>query len=527
MAQVSGFALSAELDAGGALGGPVRVADPSYGGSIEHTISFGPFRLLPGRRLLLEADREVHIGSRALDILIALLERPGDLITRSELMARVWPHTVVVEANLTVHVGALRRALGDGQGGSRYLVTTPGRGYRFVGPVTLSDLNAAAAQAAAVQPAHNLPILMTRLVGRGGLVAKLTKQLPQHGFITLAGPGGIGKTSVALALATGLAGTYTHGVWWADLASLRNPDHVPAALAAVLGIDLGLKDDAISELIAALKPKHMLLVLDSCEHVIGTAARLAIGLRKAAPGVQILATSREPLCSEGECVCRLLPLASPPPSATLGVAEALEFPAVQLFVERAAATMNDFEFNDSDTPVVADICRKLDGIPLAIELAATRVDALGLRGLAARLADRARLLTIGSRTGLARHQTMRAAFDWSYELLSETERLVLRRLAIFVGAFSLEGPAMAVAGRGINASDFVDCIANLVMKSLVSADISGATPLYRLLDTTRAYALEKLSESGESDEIVYRHAEYFRNLFVGAEKRWAPRQNAE
>ncbi len=516
MAQVSGFALPAELDSSAAMRVPIRVPDPPGGASTEHVISFGPFRLLPSRRLLLEADREVHVGSRALDILIALLERPGDLVTRAELMARVWPHTVVVEANLTVHVGALRRALGDGQGGNRYLVTTPGRGYRFVGPVTLSELNPPAAPAAAVKPIHNLPVLMTRLVGRADLVGKLTRQLPQHGFITLAGPGGIGKTSLALTVAEALAGAYEDGVWWVDLAPLGTPALVPVALAAVLGIDVGSEDHALSGLIAALKTKRMLLVLDSCEHVLGVAARLAIGLRKAAPGVQILATSREPLSAEGECVSRLLPLKTPPTASVLTVVEALEFPAVQLFVERAAASMNDFEFNDSDTPIVADICRKLDGIPLAIELAATRVDALGLRGLAARLDDRAKLLTIGSRTGLARHQTMRSAFDWSYELLNETERLVLRRLAVFAGAFSLEGPAATVAAPEINASDFVDCIANLVMKSLVAADVSGATPMYRLLDTTRAYALEKLAESGESEQIAYCQAEYFRNLFLSA-----------
>lgn len=518
MAQVSGFALPAELDAGGASGRLIRVPDPSGSVLSERMISFGPFRLLPSQRLLLEADREVRVSSRALDILIVLLERPGDLVTRAELMTRVWPETVVVEANLTVHVGALRRALGDGQGGSRYLVTTPGRGYRFVGPVTLSEFNASpVAQTAAVKPMHNLPVLTTRLLGRSDLVTKLTRQLPQNGFITVTGTGGIGKTSLALAVAAALVGAYEHGIWWIDLAPPGTQALVPVALAALLGIGAGSDDYAILSLIAALKTKRMLLVLDNCEHLIGVAARLAVGLRKAAPGVQILATSREPLSAEGESVCRVLPLKSPPKSTILSVSEALEFPAVQLFVERASAINDDFEFNDHDALIIADICRKLDGIPLAIELAATRVDALGLRGLAARLADRSKLLTIGNRTGLSRHETMRAALDWSYELLNGTERLVLRRLAVFAGAFSLEGLATALAVPEINASDFVDCIANLVMKSVVLADISEATPLYRLLDTTRAYALEKLEECGESEQISYCQTQSCRNLFLSTE----------
>jgi predicted ATPase/DNA-binding winged helix-turn-helix (wHTH) protein len=509
----------------GALDAPDR-ALASITGSTERVISFGPFRLLTNQRLLMEADREVRVGSRALDILIALLEQPGELVTRSELMARVWPDTFVVEANLTVHVAALRRALGDGQGGNRYLVTIPGRGYRFVGLVTLSDLNAPGAQAA-TKPAHNLPGPLTRLIGRGDIVDNLIGELPQHGFITIAGPGGIGKTSVALMVGAGLMGHYEHGIWWVDLAPLGTPDLVPSAVAAVLAMDIR-SEDAISGLIAELKDKHLLLVLDSCEHVIGVAATLATGLRKAAPGVQILATSREPLRAEGERVRRLSSLESPPISAILTAVEALEFPAVQLFVERAAATMDDFEFNDADAPIVTNICRKLDGIPLAIELAATRVDALGVRGLSARLDDQARLLTIGSRTGgLPRHHTMRATLDWSYELLTEPKRIVLRRLAIFAGGFSLEAAAAVVAEPNTDASEFVDRIANLVMKSLVAADIGGPTPLYRLLDTTRAYALEKLTESGEREEIACRHAEYFRDLFVVAKAEWDTLPTAE
>jgi DNA-binding winged helix-turn-helix (wHTH) protein len=344
--------------------------------STEREISFGPFCLLPNQRLLTKAGKEVRVGSRVLDILIALLEHPGKLITRRELMERVWPQTVVVEANLNVNVAALRRVLGDGQDGNRYLVTIPGRGYRFVGSVTLSDFNHQDPEA--FRPANDLPTPIARLFGRDEIVKQLTGELRQHGFVTITGPGGIGKSSVALAVAAELMGNYKHGIFWADLASIEAPDHVPSTVADVLGVETRA-EDAISGLVAELKDKDVLLVLDNCEHLVAAVAYLAIVLLKAAPGLKLLVTSRRPLCAAGERVRRLMPLESPPTSTCLDAAEAIEFPALQLFVECAAARMNDFEFSDSDVPMIATICRRLDGVPLAIELAATLVDALGVR----------------------------------------------------------------------------------------------------------------------------------------------------
>jgi predicted ATPase len=280
-------------------------------------------------------------------------------------------------------------------------------------------------------------------------------------------------------------------------------------------------------LLAYLKDKQMLLVLDSCERVIDAAAALAEQVFHRAPGVHILTTSRESLRAEGERVQRLLPLEVPPASAKITADEAMSFSAIQLFVERATASADGFRLSDADALVVAEICRRLDGIALAIELAAGRVDVLGLQGLAAHLDDRFRLLTRGRRTALPRHQTLSATLDWSYELLSELERVVLRRLAVFAGAFTLTAASTVASNVEVAASDVADCVANLVAKSLVTADFSGATVTYRLFETMRAYALEKLNASGERSAVGRRHAEYFRDLFVHAELEWEKQSPAE
>jgi DNA-binding winged helix-turn-helix (wHTH) protein len=374
--------------------------------SADHAISFGPFRLVPSQQLLLEDDKPVRLGSRALDILIALAERPSEVVSKEELIARVWPGTFVEEGNLRVHIAALRRALGDGQAGKRYVVNVPGRGYRFVAPVALSaEQRSQAPPPSTPTRAHDLPASSTRMLGRADTVNSLISQLTQRRFITLVGPGGIGKTTVALAVADGSAGSYHGGVRFIDLAPLSDPLLVPSALAFVLG--LGIRsDNPIPGLVAFLRDKEMLLVLDGCEHVIDAAASLAEQLFRGAPGVRILATSREPMRAEGERVLRLSPLGVPAASGGLTAAQAMTYPAIQLFVERATESLDTFELTEADAPVIVDICRRLDGIALAIELAAGRVDAFGVRGLAALLDDRFRILTRGRRTALPRHQTL-------------------------------------------------------------------------------------------------------------------------
>ena len=357
-----------------------------------------------------------------------LVERAGELVTKEELVARVWPDTVVDESNLRAQMAALRKALGDGRDGARYVATVPGRGYRFVAPVARSTEPVTRGELGA--GAQELPVRLVRTVGRAEVVAAIGSRLQRRRFLTIVGPAGIGKTTVALAVAEALSASYEHGAAYLDLAASSDARLAPSALAAALGL-ASISEDPVPGVIAHLRDRQMLLVLDSCEHVVEAAAVMAEQILKGAPGIHLLATSREPLRAEGESVHRLAPREVPLPSSELTAAEALTFSAVELFVERAAAGLDGFALTDANAPLVAEICSRLDGIALAIELVAGRVDALGVAGVAARLDDRFRLLTSGRRTALPRHQTLSAALDWSYEFLPEEERALLRRLAVF------------------------------------------------------------------------------------------------
>jgi predicted ATPase/DNA-binding winged helix-turn-helix (wHTH) protein len=491
----------------------------------ERAFSFGPFRFLPTRQLLLEGETPVRLGSRAVELLAALVERPGELVSKSELFARVWPNTVVEESNLKVHIAALRRALGEGQPGRRYVATVSGRGYRFVAPVGISEPEMPPPRGTAEPLAHNLPAASTRTIGRAGTIDALRRQLPQRRFITVVGPSGIGKTTVALATVEALLETYEHGVCFVDLAPLGDPQFVPSTLASALG--LTIPGNGVSALTSYLRDKRMLILLDSCDHVIETAAMLAEQIVSAAPGLHVLTTSREPLRAKGEHVHRLSPFENPPASPSLTAAEALAFPAVQLFVERAAACLEGFQLSDADAPIVAEICRKLEGIALAIELAATRIDAFGLRELSELLNDRFRLLKQGRRTTLARHRSLAAALDWSYDFLPPSEQVLLRRFSVFAGDFTLESACAVVSDRSIAGAEIVEGVANLVAKSLLTADVGDVVVRYRLLETTRAYAFQKLAESGEADLVARRHAEHHRDLFGRAEAEWDAKPTAE
>jgi len=480
--------------------------------STARTISFGPFRLFPTQRRLLHADKTVPLGSRALDILIALVERPGELFSNDELMARIWPNTFVEPANLTVHIAALRRALGDRRDDNRFLVNIPGRGYRFVAPVRFADnLRPSVLAATGIKPEHNLPIRLSRLIGRADIIDELAERLPQLRLLTIAGPGGIGKTSVALAVAQQVIEAYEHCVWLIDLAPLHDAHLVPVTFATALGLEIQ-SEEPLPELVAALRDKRMLLVVDNCEHIISAAAEVAVNMLRRAPGVQILATSREPLRVEGEHVHRLSQLDCPPTSATLTAAEALAFPAVQLFVERAAASLSGFELDDADASVAAEISRSLDGLPLAIEFAAARVSAVGVRGVAAHIGDRLELLTDGHRAAPPRQQAMRATLDWSYGLLTDLEQSILRRLSVFARSFTLQAAAAVAADSAHAESEFIDNVLGLVAKSLIMTDVDRIEPCLRMLQTTRAYARAKLADSGERDTIYRRHAKYCRDM---------------
>lgn len=490
-------------------------SDPSDETTNE-VVAFGPFRLFVGRRLLLEGEAPVRLGSRARDILVALVEKPGQVLSKQELLARVWPDTFVEEASLRVHVAALRRALGDGQAGRRYVTNIPGRGYSFVAPVSAQRDSA---PPKAEDREHQIPPPLSRMVGRSDVVPAVAEQLLRHRFVTLVGPGGIGKTTVAVAVANRLLGNFADGVIFADLAPLADPLLVPSSLAALLGVDVR-SDNPMPSLLAFLREKALLIVLDNCEHVIEAAATIAEGVFRGTERSYILATSREALRAEGERVHRLPTLGFPANTAGLSAENALAFPSVQLFVERAAASLGSFELADDDAPIVADICRRLDGIALAIEIAASRVDTFGITGLAAGLNDRFQLLMHGRRTALPRHRTLGATLDWSYEQLPDIEQLVLRRLSIFVGSFTMEAASAVLSHADLTSVTIVDAIANLVAKSLVSADVSGTTAFYRLFEVTRAYALTKFEESGERERLARSLADYYLGTLERAQADW-------
>jgi predicted ATPase/DNA-binding winged helix-turn-helix (wHTH) protein len=480
----------------------------------EAVFGFGPFQLNPAERLLLQDGKPLRLGSRALEILVTLVERAGETILRDELIGRVWPDTVVDEGALRVHIAALRKALGDGHDGNRFIANIPGRGYSFVAPVTREQRRPTAAMPPdQPAPSGNLPAQLTRVVGRAEVIATIIARIARQRFLTIVGPGGIGKTTVAVAAGEGVSGSYGDGVWFVGLGSQQNPALIPSAISSVLGSTPGV-GDPLSSLLAWLRDKRALIILDNCEHLIAAAAATVEAMLRAAPQVAILATSREPLRAEGEWLLRLPSLEIPAERSGLTAAEALRFPAVELFNERAIATLDSFAFTDADVPVVFEICRRLDGVPLAIELAAAQVDVLGLSGLAARLDDRLAVLTRGRRTALPRQQTLRATIDWSYELLPEPERRLLCRLAVFSAGFTLEAAAAVMGESGEASAAVGEGIASLVAKSLLSRDGSSPVGRWRLLETIRAYALEKLADSGEADAAARRHAEFFRDFVV-------------
>jgi len=468
----------------------------------------------------------LRIGSRALEILIVLVEHGGEIVRKDELISRTWPDTVVEEGTLRVHIAALRRALGDGREGKRYITNIPGRGYSFVAPVTRETRQELTVPPSPLALASNLPAPLTRVIGRADIIAAVVARVAQRRFLTIVGAGGTGKTTVAIAAAEAMIPSYPDGVWFVNLASVQDSAQVPSAVNAALGNSTA-SIDVLATLGVWLRDRRLLIILDSCEHVVGAAATTAEAILKSAPYVCILATSREPLRAEGEWLLRLPSLRVPPEGASLTALEALGFPAVELFNERATATNDSFVLADADIPAVLEICRRLDGVPLALELAAAQVDVFGVMGLAARLDDRLAVLTQGRRTALPRQQTLRATIDWSFGLLAEGEQAILKRLSVFAGDFTMEGAAAVGADDRGEACDVFDGLANLAAKSLLTTDISGDITYHRLLDTTRAYALEKLVEDGQLEAVKRRHAEYHCDLFRRANAEFPVRSASE
>jgi predicted ATPase len=346
------------------------------------------------------------------------------------------------------------------------------------------------------------------MIGRDDIIRTLSARLMMARFVNIVGPGGIGKTTVAISVAHMLLDGFNGAIFFVDLAALTDPQLVPTAVASALGL-MVQTHDPLAGLLAFIGDRKILLVLDNCEHVIGVAAALAERVVSDAPQAHILATSREALRVEGEHVHLLYSLDCPPEDAGLTATEALRYPAAQLFMERAGASGYRAALSDIDAPIVARICRRLDGVALAIELAASRAGSLGIRGTAELLDNRFSLLWRGRRTALPRHQTLNAMLDWSYKQLSEREKAFLCRLSVFVGDFTLQAAGSVGSETEADKADVIDAVAGLVTKSLISTTVVNESTYYRLLDTTRAYAAAKLAERDEADRIARRHAIFY------------------
>lgn len=490
--------------------------------------SFGAFRLRPSERLLEKDGEPVALGSRALDILIALVERQGSVVSHRELSARAWCNRGVEKGALRVAVTGLRKTLGDGVDGARYIINVQGQGYCFVAPVEPLSNDSAGRESKTETAGPRLPARLTRILGRDETIHELCDLLVGRRFVSVTGPGGMGKTTVAIAVAHALRAEFGGAVYFVDLGAVADPRDVLRAVAAALGVPVEVEDTP-PNLLSLLGENRALLVLDNCEHVVEAAARLAELLYRDVPQVHLLATSREALRFEGEIVHVLAPLCGPKIGAEASTLERRGFTreesddpslpplagecgeseyAVQLFIERAVAASDRFAPDDTELPVIAEICRKLDGLPLAIELAAAAVEPFGLRGLAAHL-DRSYVVpTRGHRTRIPRQRTLRAVFDWSYDLLPPVEQAVFRRLSIFRMAFSPEAARGVVAFSGVESSVVFDCLIALADKSLLVIDVAGDDVRCRLLETTRAYGAEKVREYGERNALARRHGEH-------------------
>lgn len=471
--------------------------------------AFGPFRLFASERLLEEDGVPIQLGARAFDILAVLVERAGELVTKQELMSRVWPNVTVEEGVLRVHITKLRKVLRDGENGARYVINVPMRGYSFVASVNRHQQPGRSSVVANSfsEHARRLPPPLRRMVGRGAAVLAVSDDLSKHRFVTIHGPGGIGKTTVALAIAQKQIALFDGAVCFFDLAAYGDAKTLTGALASRLGL-IANSDDMAAALVRSLQNQKILLILDSCELLVDAVAALAERLVQETTQVSILATSREALRVEGEHVFRLPALECPPPGEEVDAHGVLSFPAAQLFVERAVASGYSAAVSDADALVVGDICRRLDGLALAIELAAGGVGIHGVQGTASLLDNRLRMIWPGRRTALQRHQTLSSMIDWSHDLLSEAERAVFARLSVFVGPFDLDAATRIVADDELDDLLVGEALGSLVAKSLVSASVDGDAR-YRLLDTTRAYAQAKLAESDGQDAISGRHATYF------------------
>ncbi|WP_338312000.1 ATP-binding protein [Bradyrhizobium sp. TM239] len=494
-------------------------------GRQELTFSFGPFRLIPRRQLLLLDGRPVKLGGRAFELLQLLVQRGGELVSKDELMAAAWPGTFLHDSNLKVNMWSLRRSLGDTQIEPVYIATVARRGYKFIAQVQTSIGEIEDDPALAQPVALSGPPLLRGIVGREADIADIADVLTNTRHVTLAGPGGVGKTTVAAAAARLFAPQCRDGACFVDLATISDPTLFGAALVTALGIR-GNPDNSLAAVLDYLRPRQMLLILDNCEHVLPAATIFAGRFLADTSPSRLLATSREPLGTATEHVVRLGSLSSPRSGLDLTVDQAVRFPAVQLFVRRAAE-WSDYQFIDGDCEAVASICHSLDGLPLAIELAAAQIGTFSPRQLVTLLDQNLGFRASGTEGPPPRHETLMATIDWSFRLLSQKEAVLFGLLSVFSDAFEVEDAAFVAEAAGLTPVDVVTGLGSLVAKSLVSAQTRGPGLRYRLLDSTRRYAAERRQADPACGHALHRHALRVLALFEQSEEEWNWREPAD
>jgi non-specific serine/threonine protein kinase len=466
---------------------------------MNNVYRFGDFELQPNRRRLLVDQRPVALGDRAFDVLLALVERSGQLVTKDELLGIAWPGLVVEENNLQVQVSALRKILG-----AAAITTSAGRGYRFA-----LEIAPDGESSASMAPRHNLPQQLTSFIGHEDDLDEYAALLEQTRLLTLTGIGGCGKTRLAIKLAERLLPSFPDGVWYVDMAPLLDAERVPLTVATTLGTCEENDRSIVDTLCARLAGKRMLLVLDNCEHLVAACAKLVHRVIGGALDVRVLAASREGLGVRGERAVTVRSLSFPPVGSKHDPLTLEGSEAVRLFVERAQLSLPKFALNDDMADAVAEICRRLDGIPLAIELAAARVKLLSVEEIRSRLGDRFRLLTGGSKTAMGRHQTLLATIQWSYDHLAPDQQQLLRRLSVFVNGWTLEG-AVRVAAEHADEYEILDLLARLIDQSLVTTHRAAGGPTrYSMLETVRQYTHDRLHEAGEAETTRDRHLEFY------------------
>lgn len=474
-------------------------------------VEFGRYSIFPRLRLLLRGGAKVDINTRAFDVLWVLVQADGELVSKDQLIDTVWSGVVVEENNLQAQMSAIRRALGPDRGMIR---TEFGRGYRLVAEKRTPRSEKGASEAMR-SPPSNLPLPLTSLLGRAVDLREIERLFNKSRLVTITGTGGVGKTRIALELGRRLAGHFQDGVHLAEIAKISEDELVGPTLAGALQIPSPDIEHA-DRIGFLLSGRQLLLIVDNCEHLAGPISRSVERILRHGPMAKVLITSQEPLGLDGEQIYRLAPLAVPPvDTRDLGVAMA--YPAFELFAERSSANVQSL---DLDVEVASAICQRLDGLPLALELAAARVSTLGVRGVLAALDDRFNLLTAGRRTALSRHRTLRATVDWSYHLLDSDEQRLFCRLALFASSFDAQAARAVAAPESDDPWFSLDLLSGLVGKSLLLLDLNRAAPRYRLLETIRFYALEKLAERGDVDLSAERHAAYFVEITRRASDDW-------